>query len=271
MADAQDGTRIEAPRPPIYLLPLGFGVALVSELFVGVPLLPYGLEMPAEVLLPLVLVVASLFAAIGASWAGTLLAPGWTRTRLLPVVGVSLATAAVVALMAAVIAALLGPVLMNQAIVTEYRAVFEILIPLAGLLVVIAVPMSAGWATWRFRGPRGRMGWGALLTLALAVVVFCATLLPELVGSLFAIFGVLPENAQNYLFSYETFDILGVRATNWVAIAGLILGLALAVWRVRRPADRLGTDAAITLGLVGLAPLIIAVTSYVLEVLGVLP
>lgn len=271
MVDGRDRTGIETPPPPIYVLPLLFGVALVSELFVGVPLLPYGLEMPAEVLFPLVLVVASLFAAIGAGWAGTLLAPGRTRTRLLPVVGVSLATAAVVALMAAVIAALLGPVLMNQAIVTEYRAVFEILIPLAGLLVVIAVPMSAGWAAWRFRGPRGRMGRGVLLTLALAIVVFCATLLLELLGSLFSIFGVLPENAQNHLFAYGTFDMLGVRATSWVAIAGLILGLALAVWRVRRPADRLGTDAAITLGLVGLAPLIIAVTSYVLEVLGVLP
>jgi hypothetical protein len=42
---------------------------------------------------------------------------------------------------------------MSQAIVTEYRVVFEILVPLAGLLVVIAVPMSAGWAAWRFRGP----------------------------------------------------------------------------------------------------------------------
>jgi hypothetical protein len=270
VVNGRDRTGIEAPPPPIYLLPLLFGVALASELFVGLPLVPYGLEMPAEYLLPLVLVVASLFAAIGASWAGTLLGPGRTRTRLLPVVGVSVATAAVVALMAAVIA-VLGPLVMSQAIVTEYRVVLEILVPLAGLLVVIAVPISAGWAAWRFRGPRGRMGRGALLTLALAVVVFCATLLPELVGSLFAIFGVLPENAQNYLFSYETFDILGVRATNWVAIAGLILGLALAVWRIRRPADRLGTDAAITLGLVGLGPLIIAVTSYVLEALGVLP
>lgn len=270
MADAQDRTRIEALRSPIYLLPLLFGVALVSELFVGVPLLPYGLEMPAEYLLPLVLVVASLFAAIGAGWAGTLLAPGRTRTRLLPVVGVSLATAAVVALMAAVIAAL-GPSVMSQALVTEYRAVFEILVPLAGLLVVIAVPMSAGWAAWRFRGPRGHMGWGVLLTLALAVVVFCATLLPELVGTLFAVSGVLPENAQNYLFAYVRFEVWGVGATSWVALAGLILGLSLAVWRVRRPANRLATDAAITLGLVGLAPLIIAVTAYVLEVLNVLP
>ena len=270
MANRRDRTGIETPPPTIYLLPLLFGVALVSELFVGVPLLPYGLEMPAEYLLPLVLVVASLYAAVGASWVGTLLAPGRTRTRLLPVVGVSVATAAVVALMAAMIAAL-GPSVMSPAIVTEYRAVFEILVPLAGLLVVIAVPMSAGWAAWRFRGPKGRMGRGALLTLALAVVVFCATLLVELVGSLFSIFGVLPENAQNYLFAYVTFEMLGVRATSWVAIAGLILGLSLAVWRARRPADRLGTDAAITLGLVGLAPLIIAVTSYVLDALGVLP
>lgn len=270
MANRRDRTGIETTPPAIYLLPLLFGVALVSELFVGVPLLPYGLEMPAEYLLPLVLVVASLFAAIGAGWAGTLLGPGRTRTRLLPVVGISLATAAVVALMAAAIAAL-GPSVMSEAVVAEYRAVFEILIPLAGLLVVIAVPMGAGWAAWRFRGPRGRMGRAALLTLALAVVVFCATLLVELVGSLLAILGVLPGGAQNYLFAYLTFEMLGVRAISWVAIAGLILGLSLAVWRARRATDRLGIDAAITLGLVGLAPLIIAWTSYVLDALGVLP
>jgi len=57
-----------------------------------------------------------------------------------------------------------------------------------------------------------------------------------------------------------------------VLIAGGILGLTLAMWwRFRRHGDRLGMDAAITVGLAGLTPVImITGTSYVLEFLGVL-
>jgi hypothetical protein len=58
-----------------------------------------------------------------------------------------------------------------------------------------------------------------------------------------------------------------------VLIASGILGLTLAMWwRFRRRGDRLGMDAAVTVGLIGLTPLImITGTSYVLEFLGVLP
>ena len=57
-----------------------------------------------------------------------------------------------------------------------------------------------------------------------------------------------------------------------VLIASAILGLTLATWRrFRRRGDRLGMDAAVTVGLVGLTPLIMLTgTSYVLEFLGVL-
>ena len=55
-------------------------------------------------------------------------------------------------------------------------------------------------------------------------------------------------------------------------LACVILGLTLALWRrFRRREDRLGMDAAITVGLVGLAPLIVGEGSYyVLAFLGVI-
>ena len=243
MADAQDSTRIRVPPPPIHLLPLIFGVALLSALLVGVPMLPMGLELPESILVPLVLLTAALFAAISASWAGTLLAPDHTRTRLLPVVGVSLATAAVVALVFA-----LGSRLFSS------------------IWLALLVPLSASLATWRFRSSRDRIGRETGRTLALAIPVFFVGLIGpnlfrSLSWSLYAMFG------HSHILLQWVMSIAGA-----VLIASGILGLTLAMWwRFRRRGDRLGMDAAITVGLVGLAPLImITGTSYVLEVLGVL-
>ena len=251
MADAQDGTRIEAPRSPIYLLPLGFGVALLVTLLIGVPLLPMGLELPESILLPLVLLTATPFAAVSASWAGTLLAPDRTRTRLLPVVGVSMATAAVVAPIV-----VQGPRLLDSSWVE---------------LVIFMVPLSAGWATWRLRGrlrgSRDRIGRDARRTLNLAIPVFFVGLIGpnisrRLSWSLYAMFG------EGEILLQRVMSIAGT-----VLIASGILGLTLAMWwRFRRRGDRLGMDAAVTVGLIGLTPLIMLTgTSYVLEFLGVLP
>src|SRR5215207_3098498 len=246
MADAQDSTDIRVPPPPIHLLPLIFGVALLSALLVGVPMLPMGLELPESILVPLVLLTAALFAAIGASWAGTLLAPDHTRTRLLPVVGASMATAAVVA-----------PIVVqgSRLLASSWVA-----------LLVFMVPLSASWAAWRFRSSRDRIGQDTRRTLALAIPVFFVGLIGpnlfrSLSWSLYAMFG------HSHILLQWVMSIAGA-----VLIASGILGLTLAMWwRFRRRGDRLGMDAAITVGLVGLAPLImITGTSYVLEVLGVL-
>ena len=234
MANVQDSTHIGAPRSPIYLLFIVFGVALVIELFIGVPLVAYGLEMPLSILFPLVLITPNIYAAIVGSWAGTLLADDHTRTRLLSVVGITLATAVAIALIASLIASLSSELLMSQAW----------LFGLAALLVVLLVPLSTGWATWRFREPRDRMGREAVLALALAVVVYVID--------------------QLHIFGMIT--IRGLFGETWLAIAlsiaSVALGVWLAVWRFRRRGDRLGMDAAITLGLVGLATLISAGTPY---------
>jgi hypothetical protein len=88
------------------------------------------------------------------------------------------------------------------------------------------------------------MGREAVLALALAVVVYVID--------------------QLHIFGMIT--IRGLFGETWLAIAlsiaSVALGVWLAVWRFRRRGDRLGMDAAITLGLVGLATLISAGTPY---------
>jgi hypothetical protein len=232
-----------------------FAVALLSALLVGVPMLPYGLELPEPVLVPLVLIIVALFAAVSASWAGTFLAADQTRTSLSPVVGVSIGTAAVMALVV-----VQGSPLLSPAILAGLRS----LILLAPMLLVA---LSASWAAWHFRSPSARMGREAMMTLALAVAVFCVALLPERLLGFSAMFNIVPENVQNFMFSHMLLGrvyvyILGVSVASWVSIVSVIVGVTLAMWRFRRRGDRLGMDAALTLGLVGLAPLIITGTFY---------
>lgn len=263
MADAEDSTGIRVSPLPIYLLPLIFGIALLSALVVAVPMLPMGLEIPGSILAPLVLLTAALFAAISASWAGTLLAPDHTRTRLLPVVGVSIATAAVIALIVALGEVLVNPAMLRSPAIMAIIATLDIFILLVPLLIVL---LSTSWATWHFRSPRGRMGREAKLTLALAIPVFFVGLIGpnlfrSLSWSLYEMFG------HGHILVQWVVSIAGA-----VLIACGILGLTLSMWwRFRKLGDRLGMDAAITVGLVGLTPLImITGTSYVLEFLGVL-
>ena len=133
-------------------------------------------------------------------------------------------------------------------------------------LLVFAVPLSASWAAWRLRGSRDRIGQDTGRTLALAILVFFVGLIGpnisrSLSWSLYAMFGDGQIRLQ---------WVMSIAGT--VLIAGGILGLTLVMWwRFRRRGDRLGMDAAITVGLAGLTPVImITGTSYVLEFLGVL-
>ncbi len=70
--------------------------ALVCGTVVGMLVLLFGLVVVEVVIFPLTWVIAALFAALGASWAGILLSPDHTSSRILPGIGVSEATASVV-------------------------------------------------------------------------------------------------------------------------------------------------------------------------------
>lgn len=224
---------------------IGVLIAALLSALLTLPMLALGLGVAMPVVSLLMLIIAALFAAIGASWFGTLLAPDNTRTRLLPVVGVCGAIAIVLAILMSVLAVLMDVFLV---------------IPVG----VVIVAIGASWATWRFRGSKARMGWTARLTLALAAAVFVVSY--ELLST-----GFIGSSGLGLLF-YLPIDLLSYIDPLYfvvgVSVASVALSVILAMWRFQRRADQLGMDAAITLGLVGLAPLIFTGTLYVAELYG---
>jgi hypothetical protein len=203
-----------------------FAISFVVSAFVGFLVLLMGMEMPGAVVGAVALIIPPLFAAMSASWAGTLLAPDHTRTRLLPVVGITLAPSAVMGLIVTAGGALVSQEMLRNPVIRAIIGTLDIFIFLIPLLVIL---LSASWATWRFRSPRDRMGRGAKLTLALAVAVLLVGQLPLYVA--------------------------GVFVNDWLNMASVALGVVLATWVFRRRGDLLGMDASITLCLVGLVGL----------------
>lgn len=63
-------------------------------------------------------------------------------------------------------------------------------------------------------------------------------------------------------------SILGLFFGIGVSLAGLALGVALAMLRFRRRGDQLGMDAAMTLGLLGVGPLFVIGILYIAELSG---
>lgn len=180
-------------------------VAVVGGLVGGGVVLSWGLVAPFLIVWPLTLGSCALVSALGASWVGTLLAPDLTRSRL-PRVVVASEVAAVV------------------------LAVTFLLIPLPpGFLLLastVIVGLVTSWATWRFRGPAGRMGWGVA-----AVVLAVAVLALGLLGLNGSLSGVLSVP---------------------VGTAAVVLGVVLFRGRFGGAGRPLGGDAAVTLGLAGL-------------------
>ena len=205
-----------------------FAISFVVSLPVSVYVLLYGLmALSGSYVTALALTIPPLFAAMSASWAGTLLAPDRTRTRLLPVVGSALATAAVIGLIVAAGEALVSQEILRTPVIRAIISTLDVFIFLVPFLILL---LSVSWATWHFRRPKGRMGRGPKLTLGLAVAVFFAGGLP------------LP------------LSVAGV-----VVMTSVALGVVLATWVFRRRGDQLGMDAALTLCLVALAWLIFRV------------
>ncbi len=112
--------------------------------------------------------IGALFAAIGAGWVGTSLASDQTRSRLLLVVGVSEATAAVVAV--------IGYLLLQTPV---FRS--SILLPVLTFgLSMVVVALAGSWATLRFRSSGGSLALDLLITfglVGLAVLVHIKTII----------------------------------------------------------------------------------------------
>ncbi len=202
-------------------------VASVLGLAVGVPVLTMGLVVPSGVIVPLALVAGAVPAALGAAWVGSLFTED--RSRLLPVLAVAEASAAVVFVVALAAAFLPGS--------RQYLPVAPLMI--WAFICVGAVALGAGVAALRLRGPRGRLGWDGAAALLASVAVLA-------LGVSAGGAGLLPG-----------VPALGVRALGyegliWVSALSLVAGLAL--WVARSggfsPGRELGRDAAATLALV---------------------
>ena len=235
---AVGGSRLEKLLWRLGVLNMAFLGACVA-----LPMLILQMEAPALVVLPLTLVIAALSASLAAGWFGTFCAPDRTRTRLLPVVGAAEAAAAAAALA-------------SVAVSFALEGVEDVMLVLPS---TVALTVATSWAAWRFRGPGDRMGWDASLALLAAAALVLVVLMPTLVLGAPLVFLAAPEASHALVaWSAPSSGLAGV-------IAGTILLL-----RFRRRGDPLGVDAAATLCLVGLAPLLVVGTLGVVDlVLGV--
>jgi len=134
-----------------------FAASLICSVVGTFFVLPLGLIASEYVIFPLSLFVAGMFAALGAGWAGNFLVGDGTRTRLLHVVGVTVAGAALLAILFLAMAelrdALLGPVFYP------------------GLFCALALAVMAAIATMTFRRrSRNKDRLLTALLVALAVV-----------------------------------------------------------------------------------------------------
>jgi hypothetical protein len=203
--------------------------AYFSGMFAAIAVLPLGLILYEIMIWPLVFVVGAIFASLSATWISTLIAPDHTRSPIFRVVGTAIVTA-------------LG------------SALILVLIQLSGLmplglpnmvtpgLGMIIIALSASWAAWHFRRPcqgiRGEIG--LTLGLAFASAVFLPLLSP--------IYGVLRYGRTSNLV--------------WIGALLVATSIVLWIWQFRNPHGQLGRDAALTLGLIGLTPLLVVATVY---------
>ena len=217
------------------------GAAFVGGMFGALPVFPLGLGVQEFVIWPLTLIIGALFAAITAAWIGTLFARDQMRSGLLAIVGVAETTAVVVA-----------PVF--------YLLTFPLGARIYGLgLCMLIVALSASWATGRYRSSRGRLGWDGAIMLSGAVVI--AVLLILLSGAGTWLFGV-PDSLYLRLPSNTPALIV------WTGLVIATGSTILVRWYTRRPEQELRRDAALTLGLISLAPLVVIGTVYLASRVG---
>jgi hypothetical protein len=160
-------------------------VALLSGTVLALFIFLFGLIVPEAIIFPLTFGIGAIFAAIGASWVGNRLATERTRSRLLPIVGISETTAVVVAvgLLALMLNHLPTPGFVIERSGMAPGRIVDV------VLGMVFIALSASWATWRFRSSERRTGRDAAIMLGLvglSILIFVATLYT---ASLFGLVG----------------------------------------------------------------------------------
>lgn len=153
---------------PVVALVAGvIGLAQVASLM---------LVISPVVTVPLMMAVGGMFAALGAAWAGNILAPDRSGSRLLPIVGAAEAAALLLAVAILGLAVVLDP---------AGSSAPDPLFPILAVSVLI-LTTGASLATWRFRYQERRLGRDALATVGLfaatVVVIVVAIVLSFALG-----------------------------------------------------------------------------------------
>jgi hypothetical protein len=219
------------------LAALAGGVAGAAPVFVA------GLAVSVFVVGPLALLAGSLLAALSAGWVANLLysgAPVRTRSRLWAIFGVSLLAAAVAVALGFAAAGVVDALRIGPNLATD----LAVYLPGA---VVFTVATS--FATWRLRAPvDGGLDRTGVMALALSAawLVFLV-----FVGGL--LIGFVPEG---FAVGLPALALLGVGGVA-VAVSGAFLAAQSGV-----QGNVMSRDAALSLGLVGLAPVVILATGY---------
>lgn len=198
------------------------------------PILPLGLVWSLAV--PLSVFFGVMCAGLCAVWTGNLMDFSGTRSRITPVLISSVVSAVVAVAVVIAVARFLRSSLLEML-----------------LMGFAVVAVGTSFAVWRFRGPRGRLGWGGIVVLVLAGVWAVALFLisPGIDGYFFdlglkeAVLG--PYRAAGYGDTTEW----AVAVSVTVALAGIVA----AAWLTKRgiSGHEIERDAALTLSLVVLS------------------
>lgn len=137
--------------------------------------LPLGLLVIEWLILPLALVIAALLAALCAGWVGTCRAKGATQTQLLPVIGVTVATAAALAL------------LFLSLVWVGVASFGPLIIPVVMFSLLLA--LNATHATWRYRRPTQDRRGAVKLTVTVLVLAVLSVPLVVMLAARFGLAG----------------------------------------------------------------------------------
>jgi hypothetical protein len=157
-----------------------FLAAFVAALAGVVPVFTLGLVAPTALVYPLALMVGAFFAALAAGWTATLRSPDGRRTRLLPVVALTAATALVVVVLLLAYLLLAGSLL---PLVLDVRPI------VLAVACVLALAAGATVGAWRYRTAEPYRGGDVPLTLALLAVAVASVPLALFVASLIGLTG----------------------------------------------------------------------------------
>jgi len=127
--------------------------SLIAGFVCALPVFFLGLAVPMYVIWPLTLASGALFAAMCASWLGTLLASDHTQSRML-----------VIVIVAEVVAVALTAVIVKIPAISA-RGVDVLVVSMA------AIALGTTWATRHFREPRSNLGRYAWITVFLLVIM----------------------------------------------------------------------------------------------------